>query len=227
MSSGFEHVRSALPIPLESDDIVRSILGRPLLHPPGTRFQYEDASVHLLSVILTRVTGLSPAAYALRELFGPLGIWPDERSRCIWRAEPEAGHTLHFWGEWPDDGLAWRTDQHGHSTAGFGLHLTAREMAKLGHLYLNQGWWDGRQLVPADYVQASTREQSAGGPPAGAPYGYLWWLGPNGSYAASGFGGQGIQVSPRRDVVVAFATRQPRNPADGILRRFLLPALTP
>lgn len=104
------------------------------------------------------------------------------------------------------------------------LHLTAREMAKLGYLYLSEGRWDGRQLVPAAYVRDSRREQSPGGPPAGAPYGYLWWIGPNGSYAASGFGGQGIQVSPRRDVVVAFATRQPRNPAQRIFREFLLPA---
>jgi CubicO group peptidase (beta-lactamase class C family) len=226
MTSGFEHIRAELLIPLDSDDIVRSVLARPLAHPPGARFQYEDASVQLLSVILTRLTGLSLAAYAVRELFGPLGIWPDERSRSIWRAEPGAGHTLHFQGHWPEDGLAWRTDQHGHSIAGFGLHVTAREMAKLGYLYLNGGCWAGRQIVPAEFVRDSTREQSAGGPPAGSPYGYLWWLGPNGSYAASGFGGQGIQVSPARDLVVAFATRQPRNSADRILRRFLLPAIT-
>lgn len=54
---------------------------------------------------------------------------------------------------------------------GLGLHLTLRDMAKLGYLYLNGGRWDTAYIVPSDYVHASTQPQSATG---GLPYGYLW-----------------------------------------------------
>lgn len=88
-----------------------------------------------------------------------------------------------------------------------GLHLRTLDMAKLGQLYLRRGQWDGRQLVPAAFVDAATQVQNAGGPPVGLSYGYLWWVVPSAAprptFLASGFGGQFIWVYPPLDLVVA------------------------
>src|SRR5207249_3127534 len=112
-------------------------------------------------------------AFAHTELFQPLGIWPDS-ARFLWRRDSPVRHILDSSGRWPADGLPWTVDRHGHNTGGFGLHLTAREMAKFGYLYLNGGSWQGEQLIAAEYVEESTRRQSPGGPPVGRPHGYLW-----------------------------------------------------
>ncbi len=78
------------------------------------------------------------------------------------------------------------------------------DAAKLGLLFLRQGAWESRQLIPADFAQAATRRVSAGGPPAGLPYGLAWWIAPSGqSYFASGYSGQLTWVHPPLDLVVA------------------------
>lgn len=88
-----------------------------------------------------------------------------------------------------------------------GLHLRTLDMAKLGQLYLQRGQWNGQQLVPEAFADASVRAQNAGGPPAGLSYGYLWWVvpspAPRPTFLASGFGGQFIWVYPPLDLVVA------------------------
>ncbi|MBU0749085.1 MAG: beta-lactamase family protein [Gammaproteobacteria bacterium] len=86
-------------------------------------------------------------------------------------------------------------------------HLRTLDMAKLGHLYLQRGQWDGKPLVPGAFAAASVQVQTAGGPPVGLPYGYLWWVvpgkAPRPTFFASGFGGQFIWVHPPLDLVVA------------------------
>ena len=57
-----------------------------------------------------------------------------------------------------------------------GLHLRTEDMASLGQLFLQQGAWNGKALVPESYVLAATQPQNAGGPPVSMPYGYLWWV---------------------------------------------------
>jgi hypothetical protein len=79
-------------------------------------------------------------------------------------------------------------------------------MAKLGYLYLNDGVWDGQQVVPADWVSASVRKQiqvQAPLEPWDLHLGYAWWLHQFGAYAAHGMGGQFIFVVPDLDMVVA------------------------
>ncbi|RZL62889.1 MAG: class C beta-lactamase-related serine hydrolase [Variovorax sp.] len=93
------------------------------------------------------------------------------------------------------------------------LGMRTRDMAKLGQLFLQNGRWGDRQLVPADYVRAATQRQNAGGPPVGLPYGYMWWAIPSSSaspspasrstFFASGFGGQMVWVHPPLDLVIA------------------------
>ena len=104
---------------------------------------------------------------------------------------------------------------------GRGVHLRTLDMAKIGQLYLQRGQWDGRQLVPRAFADASVAAQNAGGPPARLSYGYLWWVvprptptptsapepspaaAPRPTFLASGFGGQFIWVHPALDLVVA------------------------
>jgi CubicO group peptidase (beta-lactamase class C family) len=87
------------------------------------------------------------------------------------------------------------------------LHLRTQDMARLGQLFLQQGRWGERQLLPGDYVAQATRPQNKGGPPVSMPYGYLWWILPNEAprrtFLASGYAGQMIWVHPPLDLVVA------------------------
>jgi CubicO group peptidase (beta-lactamase class C family) len=88
-----------------------------------------------------------------------------------------------------------------------GLQMRTIDMAKLGQLLLQGGEWGGKQIVPASYVAAATSLQNGGGPPAGLPYGYMWWLVPSGALrpivVASGYSGQRIWVDPQLNLVVA------------------------
>jgi CubicO group peptidase (beta-lactamase class C family) len=94
--------------------------------------------------------------------------------------------------------VAWPRDPQGYHFGGAFLRLPARDLAKFGYLYLNGGNWDGTQVVPADYVAASTQPQSD--PPVGpGDYGYQWWVTNetgHDSFRAMGYGSQLIQVIP-------------------------------
>jgi CubicO group peptidase (beta-lactamase class C family) len=159
-------------------------LDRPMLGRPGTDFRYDSGGVILLSAMLKNRTGMHAAEYAERFLFKPLGI----------------------------EQKLWRGNEEGHTHAGGGLYLTARDTAKLGLLYLNGGRWGKEQIVPEEWVLESLKMHVdltvQGQPPSG--YGYLWWVlapDPRGDgrqyiYAARGRFGQYIFVIPERDMVV-------------------------
>jgi CubicO group peptidase (beta-lactamase class C family) len=177
----------------------RELMSRPFEHQPGKVFVYDSGSSHLLSAVLTKVTGAQASMLARDRIFRPLGI------RGGWR--------------WPDDGQ-------GVSVGGDGLAMRARDLAKLGQLYLQEGRWNGKQVVPAAWVRRSTRKQAVLAP--GQGYGYQWWVqdGPRGTaYAALGFGGQAIVVLPALDLVVVLTT-VPRGETDvRAIVRLILPAV--
>lgn len=227
MTSGFSRDSVDAAWPMHVHDPVGVISSRPLDHDPGSHFFYDDNAVHLLSIVLTRLTGMSAARFAHLELFEPLGIWTDPSSRFLWRTDPDGPHTFHQSATgWPEDGLLWNCDRVGHSVAPYGVHLTLREMAKLGLLYLNGGYWEGRQIVDARYVEESTRPHNGGGSPGGLPYGFLWWMASGGGsgYVALGFGSQMIRVLPREDIVIICTTTPTRDPTD-VTGRFVTPAI--
>jgi CubicO group peptidase (beta-lactamase class C family) len=91
-----------------------------------------------------------------------------------------------------------------------GLHMRTVDMAKLGQLYLQNGAWDGNQLVPQAYAIAATQPQNKGGPPVSMPYGYMWWIVPSSAprqtFMASGYAGQLIWVYPPLEMVVAITS---------------------
>jgi CubicO group peptidase (beta-lactamase class C family) len=104
----------------------------------------------------------------------------------------------------------WPLDAEGHVLGAFGLLLTARDMAKIGRLYLRGGSWNGKQPLPASYVDEATQAHNRAGPPVrAADYGYLWWItkppGEATAYFAAGSGGQLIYVVPTLDLVVVIA----------------------
>ena len=82
--------------------------------------------------------------------------------------------------------------------------MTPHDMAKIGHLYLNEGLWDGEQVVSAEWVKASKREHISATLQDG--YGYQWWIADSGTYMALGYAGQFIFVIPDKDVVVVFVS---------------------
>ncbi len=165
-----------------AQDAARYVLEKPLVDEPGSRFLYSGGCSTLLAAILRNVTGVQADTFAEGALFGPLGI---EKYR---------------WGHF-DDGLA---------EADGGLHLRGRDFLKLGQLVLQQGTWNGRELIPASWIVESTRARIASH--NGIRYGYHWWMyalhrsdgtvDPQGVVVASGFGGQKLFVVPAMDLVM-------------------------
>jgi CubicO group peptidase (beta-lactamase class C family) len=211
-----------------SRDWVRHILGRRLATDPGASFAYSSATSHLLSAILADTTGQSALAFARDRLFGPLGIGSAKAPEPVLVAHPSQA-TLKAYQRAP---VAWPTDPQGYDLGFSGLKLPGRDLAKFGYLYLNGGRWDTTQVIPADYVAASTRPHST--PPPDAPaesYGYQWWVTSQAghpSFRAVGKGGQLIQVVPDLDLVVVVTSdaTQHREDARQLVDRTVIPAVT-
>jgi CubicO group peptidase (beta-lactamase class C family) len=182
----------------QSDDWVQFVLDLPMAEPPGTRFEYCNGGSFLLSAIIQEATGLSAARFARVHLFEPLGIRDVE-----WPASPQ-GISI-GWGE---------------------MRMQPHDMAKIGYLYLNGGRWDGEQVVPTDWVRASTRKHISGTLQEG--YGYQWWVTSDGSYMALGYAGQYIVVVPEHELVAVFtsdvAEEDFYRPQE-LLNAFIIPAV--
>ena len=160
------------------------ILDRPMISEPGTKFRYDSGAVILTSAILQARYGVHADRFAAEHLFAPLGIKSYE----------------------------WYKNADGHPHTGGGLDLRSQDMAKFGLLYLRDGRWNGKQVVPAEWVDASLSrhvefERSRGG---AIGYGYWWWVlppdpegeGEQDIYGAFGFKGQYIFLVPEHDMVV-------------------------
>ena len=159
---------------VRSGNWVQFVLDRPMSKEPGRVMDYHPGASHLLSAITQKATGMTALSFAEKHLFGPLGIVD----------------------------VSWASDPQGVNSGGSGVFMTQLDMAKFGYLYLNSGTWDGRELVPSQWVEASTERHSA--LPYWIPYGYQWWVYPVGPFAAMGQGGQVVFVVPSIDAVVVF-----------------------
>jgi CubicO group peptidase (beta-lactamase class C family) len=159
-----------------SSDWVQYMLDLPVEHKAGTHFEYCNGGSFLLSAILQEATGMSALDYANEHLFAPLGI-----SDVAWPANPD-GISI-GWSE---------------------IRMRPQDMLKIGYLYLNQGRWQDQQIVPADWVAASTRKQIDGTLQDG--YGFQWWVVDRDLVMALGYSGQYIIVDSTRDLVVVFTS---------------------
>lgn len=163
-----------------SPDWIDWALRRRLVCEPGTCWTYSTGNYHLLSVILTRATGLDTRTYARRKLLGPLGI----------PARP------------------WDRGPRGYYLGGNNMGFTARELLRFGRLYVQEGRWEGRQVVPASWVKGSLRPLVVSSW-NGHDYGYGWWgrrLAGERVWYAWGYGGQYVFVVPRLELTVVATT---------------------
>ncbi len=117
----------------------------------------------------------------------------------------------------------WVEDPNGHATGGWGLTLSARDMARFGTLYLNGGQWDSQQIIPTSWISESTAMNPNN-------YGYLWWLREEdgvSAYLALGDGGHVICCIPAKDLVIAIASTFIMNPRDRwtLIKEQILPAV--
>lgn len=152
----------------------------------------------ILSGILVNATGQSVFDFAAENLFSPLGIRVEDNISFHSEAEQMAfleAHNISGWAAGPS----------GVNTAGWGLTLTAVDMAKIGQLYLDSGKWNGKQIVPAGWVEESTKEQSRWRE-MNLNYGYLWWVETGSWFAAMGDSGNVIYVNTRAQTVISIAS---------------------
>jgi CubicO group peptidase (beta-lactamase class C family) len=160
----------------------RWMLNRPVKYPGGVHFRYDEIGSELLSVVLSTAIKQSAADFAKQKLFEPLHI----------------------------ENYTWHSDAEGHLHGERGLSLTARDMAKIGILYLQHGRWGDVQVVSDAYVRDSTTKHNDGGPPVRAGYGYQWWITETGpdlaAFFAAGATGQLRYVVPNRDLVFSIAS---------------------
>jgi CubicO group peptidase (beta-lactamase class C family) len=183
---------------IESGDPLQYMLDRPMLFQPGTHFEYCNGVSHLLSAILENATGMSTSVFAYEYLFRPLGI----------------------------TNLTWGVDYHGITLGYTDMYMPHHDMAKIGLLYLNQGRWDGEQIISAEWAAESTREQIFANRDSDG-YGYQWWVDANGYYFAAGLGGQFIFVVPQYNMVVVFTSLLFDDDfliPEKLLNRYIIPA---
>jgi len=153
---------------------------------PGSRWQYVSIDTHVIAMAIRQATGRSLPELMEEHLLRPLA---------------------------PEHDAYYLTDGYGVAFALGGLNMTTRDTARIGLLVARRGAWEGRQVVPADWIAESTSASA----PGGAPYGFQWWLaadGEGGEVFGRGIYGQYLYIHPGRDVVIAVnaADRGFRNP---------------
>ncbi len=196
MSAGFrwDDRGSSMVNWYSSLDWVKNAIQLPQDNEPGDVFNYNSSTSHLLAAILSKSTQMSTLEFAKANLFQPLGI----------------------------ETAFWHTDPDGYNIGGFGLGLAPRDLAKIGFLFLNNGYWDGKSIVPENWVRESTRGHlQAMGHPIYGPfaYGYQWWVkkvdGCD-SFRAWGRRGQYIVIVPVLDLVIAVTSETASHPPTSI-----------
>jgi CubicO group peptidase (beta-lactamase class C family) len=193
-------------------DRYRYVLERPIIEPPGERWIYNGGATALLARLIEKGTGRSLHEFAREVLFEPLQI----------------------------ENTEWRRGLDGEPIAASGLRMTPRDLARIGTVILGGGQWNGRQVVPAEWLSASFTP--AVSMPDGQQYGYQWYLstvpmgdGTGGvrgeeTIKAVGNGGQRLFLLPRLELVVAVTAGNYNDPNDWrppmvVLRDLILPAL--
>ncbi len=174
--------------PMFTHDVVKFVFDRELVDDPGKRMNYNSGCSHVLSAILTKATGMKTSVFAEQYLFKPLGIV----------------------------NYLWFEDARGISYGSDGLRLVPSDLAKIGQLYLQEGIWNGDQIVSAEWVRKSTEPYLLTYDNIGH-YAFHWWVAKldpydedftlnNRMYFAMGRNGQFIIVIPNLQTVVTFTS---------------------
>ena len=168
----------------QSNDWIKFMLDRKMKYVPGVHFTYNSGCSILLSGVLLKKTRLQTDDFAEENLFTPLGI-------TLWQ---------------------WETGPKNITNTGWGLYLLSRDMAKIGYLVLNNGKWNGKELLSKAWIDSATTPSTIlnGG---AYSYGFQWWMKPIEHVSghsptardirfAWGWGGQFIFLIPKYDLVV-------------------------
>lgn len=197
-------------IPFKSTDWVRTFLATPILNKPGSKFLYNSMATFMLSAIVQTVTHQRVLDYLKPRLFDPLGIKDED----------------------------WEASNSGINTGGWGLRLKTEDMAKLGMLYLHKGLWNGKQLLPAAWVDEATTFKIDQAPDVAQSkkdssdwmqgYCYQFWRCRHDAFRADGAFGQYIIVMPDQDAVIAITSETADMQGElNLVWQYLLPAMHP
>ena len=164
-------------------------------------FQYSTVCIHILSGILFKASGMITVDFANRYLFDPLGIRQHEN----YYARSAKEHKAFTIEKTPKDHV-WFADRDGLGTPGYGLCMSAKDMAKIGQMCLDNGKYNGRQIVSQSWIKDMTSPRAVEGKMfRGMQYGYLWWIihPESNVYAAIGNSGNVIYINPKENTVIA------------------------
>lgn len=221
MTSGFPWDESTYPIGHElndhtflfnADDPIRWVLERPLEYLPGERWKYNSGTTNVLAAVVEESSGYTYEEFLDNNLLGPLGI-DNEDYLLI-------------------------TFSNGRTFASGGFYMSARELGKIGLLYLNEGLWDGSRILSAEWVRKSHDEHIvfSGSYPFIDSYGYQWWRNTFTinqedyyAYIGLGWGEQSLFIFPDYDLIVLFycgyfQTEPDVYPAD-LITEYIIPSL--
>ncbi len=154
------------------EDWIKLSLSRPFSYEPGTHFCYNNIGPYLIGLVVQQRSGENLMEYLYSRILRPMGIF-----RTSWECDPQ-----------------------GRIFGGSGLFLNIDEIHKLGRLYLQKGQWEGKQILPASWVEQAGSKQVENGHEG---YGYFFWRGPMNSYRADGLYGQYSIVLPDQKAVVS------------------------
>jgi CubicO group peptidase (beta-lactamase class C family) len=176
----YDDPKNSADVMESTHDWVRYVIDQPMVDDPGKKFVYNSGVTELLAHVFKKVTGENVDQYAAEYLFKPLGI------QYFWKHSPTG---------LPD-------------TEG-GLYLASRDLARLGQLFIQNGMWEGKQIVAPLWIKESITPQADVGE-GGWKYGFQWWLAPYGdtkdklAWTAEGFGGQQMFVVPEYNLIAVF-----------------------
>src|SRR5262245_43043714 len=160
----------------------KTFLAQAVPFKPGTHFLYNTSATYMLSAAVQKATGQTVLDYLKPRLFDPLGI----------------------------ENPTWEKSPQGVSAGGYGLSIRTEDIAKFGQLYLQKGMWNGKQLVPAAWVEAATARQTSNGSNPMSDweqgYGYQFWRCRHDAYRGDGAFGQYCVVLPEQDAVIAITS---------------------
>ena len=173
---------------LRYPDLKKLLLSAKISEPAQQHFQYNDYNTMFLTMIIERTTGMLITEYMQKKLWEPMGM---------------------------EYSATWTTDNNGFVKSAHGLNASAIDFAKLGSLYLNNGFFNGEQIIPADWVMESVRSEASLKNKTGYYpdwinendfyYGYQWWgnskLDSNNHFFAWGALGQYIYVIPEKNIL--------------------------
>jgi CubicO group peptidase (beta-lactamase class C family) len=207
MSAGQEKDPAVTP-KIRETNWVKAFLSVPIVNTPGSKFLYNSLGTYMLSAIIQKVTGQKVIDYLTPRLFAPLHIM----------------------------GIDWEVDPRGTNTGGWGLRVKTEDMAKFGQLYLQRGMWEGKQILPKEWIDEATTQkilQSPAMPQAERDtsdwqqgYCYQFWRCRHNAFRGDGAFGQLIVVLPGEDAVVVVTAETTDMQAElNLVWKHLLPVL--